>query len=72
MTILTLKGTPAGLQRLEQLFQSGELTKIFKQELNITVEDVSFIDTKTSDDHSKNQTTTTEKKQLAFTKLRRT
>ena len=64
---LTLTGSPAGLKRLEQLFQSGELTKIFKQELDITVEDVSFIDAPSLDNEQQNQVATTEKKQLAFT-----
>jgi uncharacterized protein YjbI with pentapeptide repeats len=62
---LTLKGSQAGLERLEQLFQSGELTKIFKQKLNIIVEDVSFIDAQTSDNYQQSQTN--KKKQLVFT-----
>ncbi|MGL6342923.1 MAG: pentapeptide repeat-containing protein [Waterburya sp.] len=62
---LTLKGSLAGLERLKKLFQSGELTKIFEQELNITVEDVSFIDAQTSDNHQKSQTNNN--KLLAFT-----
>jgi uncharacterized protein YjbI with pentapeptide repeats/DNA-binding Xre family transcriptional regulator len=62
---LTLKGSQAGLERLEQLFQSGALTKIFEQELNITVEDVSFIDAQSSDNYQQSQTN--KKKQLVFT-----
>jgi uncharacterized protein YjbI with pentapeptide repeats len=60
---VTLKGSQSGLKRLEKLFQSGELTKIFKRELNITVEDVSFIDAKSFENHQKNQN----RKLLAFT-----
>lgn len=60
---LTLKGSQVGLKRLEQLFQSGELTRIFEQELNITVEDVSFIDAQTPESYQKEQS----QKLLAFT-----
>ena len=64
---LTLQGSPAGLQRLERLFQSGELKQIFERYLNITVEDVVFLNTSSVDDYLQNKSTTTEKTQLAFT-----
>ena len=64
---LTLKGSPAGLKRLEQLFQSGELSQRLEQELNITVEDVRFTNTQNSDEDLKNKSTATEETQLAFT-----
>ena len=64
---LTLKGSLVGLQRLEKLFQSGELTKIFKQELDIIVEDVRFIEGQNLDNDRANKTAEIEKKQLAFT-----
>ena len=51
---LILEGSQEGLERLEQLFKSGELTEV----LDIPVEDVNFVDTGTSKD---------DKKQLAFT-----
>ena len=51
---LILEGSQEGLERLEQLFKSGELTEV----LDIPVEDVSFVDAGTS----KN-----DKKRLAFT-----
>ncbi len=51
---LILEGSQEGLERLERLFKSGELTEI----LDIPVEDVSFVDAGTSKD---------DKKRLAFT-----
>ena len=51
---LILEGSQAGLERLEQLFKSRELTEV----LDIPVKDVSFVDTGTSND---------DKKRLAFT-----
>ena len=51
---LILEGSQEGLERLEQLFKSGELTEI----LDIPVEDVNFVDVETSEGN---------KKRLAFT-----
>ena len=64
---LTLKGSPAGLQKLEQSFQSGELNQRFEQELKITVEDVVLLNTSSVDNDLQNKSLTTGKTQLAFT-----
>lgn len=46
---LILEGSPEGIERLEQLFKSGELTEV----LNLPVENVSFVNTGTSKNNKK-------------------
>lgn len=56
---LILQGSQAGLERLEELFKSGEL----KELLDIPIEDVSFLDKQVLDEDNQ----ITECKKLAFT-----
>ena len=58
---LILSGSQEGLERLEALFKSGELSEVF----DIPVEDVRFIEPKISENSE--DTTTIERKRLAFT-----
>jgi len=58
---LILEASQAGLEKLEKLFKAGKLSQV----LDISVEDVCFIDTDTS--KSGEEIKSTDKKRLAFT-----